>query len=195
MNVTIVLFDDFDALDAFGPAQIFGKIPEHFHIDYRSVNGGIINSSQGVKVWTEQLDPEAFNDVLLIPGGRGARKILHLEENTLEVMKKAAGHADHCLMVANGSALLAQTGLLYHRKIADYAFDENWKRMFTAGIVRVPNIRWMADGKYYSCSASAASMDMALGVVADMIDIDEAANIAKALGYVWDAKDDEGILL
>lgn len=36
MNVNIVLFDDFETMDAFGPAEILGKLPEHFHIRYLS---------------------------------------------------------------------------------------------------------------------------------------------------------------
>ena len=39
MNVNIVLFDDFETMDALGPAQIFGEAPEHFYLNYLSVNG------------------------------------------------------------------------------------------------------------------------------------------------------------
>ena len=39
MYVNIVLFDDFETLDAFGPAEVFGKLPEEFHIRYLSVSG------------------------------------------------------------------------------------------------------------------------------------------------------------
>ena len=52
MYVNIVLFDDFETLDAFGPAEVFGKLPEEFHIRYLSVSGDVINSVHGVKVWT-----------------------------------------------------------------------------------------------------------------------------------------------
>ncbi|MDY3917716.1 MAG: DJ-1/PfpI family protein [Candidatus Limivivens sp.] len=195
MNVNILLFDDFETLDAFGPTQIFGKAPEYFYLNYLSAVGGIINSSQGVKVWTELLEPEKIRDILVIPGGRGAKKLLHLEESTLEAIKKSAEQADICMMVGNGSALLAQTGALYHRRIVDYAYDTNWKRMFTAGIIRVPDIRWMADGKYYSCTNSLSSLDMALSVVTDTVDLDVALQIAKELGYEWDPDSEDGILM
>lgn len=195
MNVNIILFDDFETLDAFGPAQIFGKAPEHFHINYFSMNGGIVNSVQGVKVWTDELEVEQISDIVIIPGGKGAKKLLHLEKETMDAMKRAVMRADYCLMVGSGSALLAQTGLLFRRKIADYPYDENWKRMFSAGISRVPDVRWMADGKYYSSSGSAAGMDMALGVIADILDIDVAIRIASDLGYRWAYEDEEGILL
>lgn len=75
MEVNIVLFDDFETLYAFGPAQIFGKAPEHFHINYLSMSGGVVNSSQGGKVWTDELEEE-IRDILLIPGGKGAKKLL-----------------------------------------------------------------------------------------------------------------------
>ncbi|MCI7814774.1 MAG: DJ-1/PfpI family protein [Lachnospiraceae bacterium] len=194
MNVNIVLFDDFETLDAFGAAQIFGKAPEYFYLKYLSVKGGVINSSQGVKVWTEPLEAESIKDILVIPGGRGARKLLHMEQESLKLFKKSAERADICMMIENGSAIVAQTGLLYHRQVADYEYDDNWKRMFTAGFVRIPKIRWMADGKYYSCSTSAASLDMALSIVADNIDIDVAEKIAKEIGYTWDPENEEGIL-
>ena len=36
MNINIVLFDDFETMDAFGPAQLFGKAPNHFQLRYLS---------------------------------------------------------------------------------------------------------------------------------------------------------------
>lgn len=185
MNVNIVLFDDFETMDAMGPAQIFGKLPEYFHLNYLSVNGGIINSSQGVKIWTEILIPQEVENILLIPGGRGAKKLLSLEKNTLDILKSSSKEADICMMVSNGSSILAQTGLLYRRRIADYPGDDNWKRMFTAEIIREKDICWMSDGKYYSSSTTMAGMDMTLGVISDMIDQDVAGRAANAIGYSW----------
>ena len=187
MVVNIVLFDDFETLDAFGPAQVFGKLPEHFSMNYLSINGGIVNSTQGVKVWTEILEPDEIQDILVIPGGRGAKKLLCLEPESLDIMKKATERASLCMMVGNGSALLAQTGCLFHRRIADYNYDENWKRMFSAGIIRIPDVRCLADGKFYSCSCSAAGIELALSLVADTTDIDIAEKAAQEMGFGWDS--------
>ena len=112
MNINIVLFDDFETMDAFGPAQLFGKAPNHFHLRYLSANGDIINSSQGVKVWTDFLVPEEIEGILLIPGGKGARRLLWQDKRTLNLLKRSAENADICLMVGNGSALLAQNGII-----------------------------------------------------------------------------------
>lgn len=194
MVVNFILFDDFETMDAFGPAQIFGAAPEHFCLNYYSAAGGIVNSRQGVKVWTEKLEPEKLEGILVVPGGRGARKVLYLEENTLNLFREAAARSEICMMVAAGSSLIAQTGLLFRRKAADYAHDENWKRMFTAGVSRVADVRWVADGKFYSCSCTAAALDMALGVVSDTVDIAVAERIAGEMGYPFDPESEEGIL-
>lgn len=190
MNVNIVLFDDFETMDAFGPVQVFGKAPEHFHMNYLSVNGGIVNSSQGVKVWTELLIPQEIEDILVIPGGRGAKKLITLEEKALNTMKEAVKEAHTCMMVGNGSAVLAQTGVLYRRRIAEYEGDQNWKRMFTAGIEYEKGVRWTSDGKFYSSSSTIASIDMALGVISDLVDLEVAMKIAEKLGYEWNQEMD-----
>ena len=93
MNVNIVLYDEFETLDALGIANIFGMAPEHFYINYLSVNGGLVSSKQGVKVWTELLIPEEVEDILVLPGGRTATKLLCLEPKKLETIKAAAQEA------------------------------------------------------------------------------------------------------
>lgn len=193
MDVNMVLFDDFEAMDVFGPAEILGKLQKYFHIRYLSVSGDVINSVQGAKIWTDFLIPEEIEGILLIPGGKGARRLLWQDERTLNLVKRAAENADTCMMVGNGSAILAQTGLLYRRKLADCPLDKNWNRMFTAGIERIEGARVAADGKYYSCSSTAAGLDMTLWMVADQIDIDVAAEAARQMGYAWDSAGGEEI--
>ena len=65
--------------------------------------------------------------------------------------------------------------------------------MFTAGIERIEGARVVADGKYYSCSSTAAGLDMTLWMVADQIDIDVAAEAARQMGYPWDSAGGEEI--
>lgn len=57
----MVLFDDFECMDIFGPAEILGKLQKYFHIRYLSVSGDVINSVQGGQ------DMDGFPD----PGGGG----------------------------------------------------------------------------------------------------------------------------
>lgn len=186
MNVNFLLYDDFDTMDLAGLCAVFGKLPGEFHLNYLSMNGDIINSMQGVKIWTEPLQPEMLDGIFVIPGGRGARRLIHHEEIIIDTLKKCVGKTDACLMVSNASGILAQTGLLYHRNVASCSTDENWRRMFTAAISWIPDASWVADGKFYSCKNSLSSLDMALGLVADFLDVDVAARVADELEYVWE---------
>ena len=65
MFVNIFLFEGFHTMGAFGPAQIFGSAEDKFCIRYISMDGGIITSHQGAKVWTEPLNPKEIEGVLL----------------------------------------------------------------------------------------------------------------------------------
>ena len=89
------------------------------------------------------------------------------------------------------AAVLAQTGLLYRRKIADCKMDHNWRRLFMGGVSILKDVIWVADGKFYSSSNSMTGIDMALGVVADLADINLAYYIAEQIGHThWDADDE-----
>lgn len=190
MEVNVLLFDDFDTMDAFGPVDVLGRAPEYFHINYLSVPGNMVNSMQGVKVWTEPLEPDELQGIIIIPGGRGARRLLFQDAETVRILKRAVNRAEICMSVSNGSAVLAQTGMLFRRKIAACRIDENWRRMFMAGVSIVEGASWVADGKFYSSSNTMTGIAMALSVVADLADLDAACRIAEQMGYAWNADDE-----
>lgn len=190
MEVNIVLFDDFDSLDAFGVAEVFGRAPEYFHINYLSLTGNIVNSMQGIKVWTEPMEPGEIQGIVVVPGGRGARRLLFQDSESLRLIRKTVDRAEICMMVSNGSAIPAQTGVLFRRKIADCKTDANWKRMFMAGVSVVEGAGWIADGKFYSSASTMTGIAMALSIVADRADYDAACRIAEQIGYEWDAEDE-----
>ena len=88
MKVNLFLFDDFDMLDAFAPAEVFGKLPEYFHLEYYSLKGDLVSSISGIKVWTDFADEQLSGDVLIIPGGKGARRIIRDDSKMCTLLKK-----------------------------------------------------------------------------------------------------------
>lgn len=193
MQVNVFLFNDFNSLDAFGPAEVFGKMPEHFHISYYSLKGDFVNSLQGTQIWTDCLTESVTGDILIIPGGKGARRFIRYDEHFYKLLKKIAEQSSFCVMTGSGASLLAQTGVLFRRRICDYPMDENWNRMFTAGIYRQPECKWAADGKFYSAVSPIAAIDMCLNIVADLVDLSDAERIAAELGYSWNPDEEDGI--
>ena len=73
MKIVLLLFSQFETLDAFGPAEVLGRLPG-CQIVCASVQGGICRSAQGVPVMTVPLS-EAEGEVLLLPGGMGTRPL------------------------------------------------------------------------------------------------------------------------
>lgn len=193
MKVNVLLFDDFDMLEAMGPAQVFSLLPQHFFVEYYSFPGMLVKSLQGGKVWTENMKPDLSGDILIIPGGKGARRLVRYEEGIHKYLKMIINNHSFCLMIGSGSAAVAQTGLLFRRRICNYLMDENWNHMFTVGVYREKEIRWAADGKYYSAISAVDGIDMSLSVLADILDLDIAARVATELGYVWNPDCEEGI--
>ena len=109
MVVNVFLFDDFEVMDAFGPVEILGRVPEHFYVRFISLRGGLITGKQEIKIWTEPLNPVEIEDIFLIPGGTGVKSFLHMEgENGQQLLKQAVEEASFCMMVQNASALLAR---------------------------------------------------------------------------------------
>ena len=70
----VILFDDFETLDVFGPIEVLGRLKQQFNPKFRSANGGIVMSSHKVRVVTQppsDLKTESY--ILLVPGGMGTR--------------------------------------------------------------------------------------------------------------------------
>ena len=74
MNVAVLLFEDFETLDVFGPVELFGRLKGKYQVSFYSLSGRLVNNSHGVSILTKNLE-EIKNgvDIFLIPGGYGTR--------------------------------------------------------------------------------------------------------------------------
>lgn len=181
-NVNILLFPAFETLDAFGPVEVFGCIPE-YQLHYVSVTGGTVISKQGIPVCTEKAE-EKISGILLVPGGQGTRPLVE-NPQFIESLKSLAAQSQYCLTVCTGSALLAKTGLLDHRRATSNKNALPWVRSVNPNVRWVKEARWVVDEKYYTSSGVSAGIDMALGFVADQFGKKQAEEIAADIEYIW----------
>lgn len=183
MKVDFLLFEDFETLDAFGPAEIFGH-QKDMELHYCSLSGGPVRSGQGLTVSSEPADLIAAGDVLLVPGGMGTRKLVH-DAAFVKRLKTLAEACSWVLTVCTGSALLAQTGLLDGRRATTnkYAFD--WVVSCRPQVFWQKKARWCMEDKYYTSSGVSAGMDMAFGFLADRFGRPTAEQGARAIEYLW----------
>lgn len=183
MDVTILLFDGFEPLDAFGPVEVLGHV-EECRLSLCSAAGGLVTSFPGTQVATvpiAQANPEA---VLLVPGGIGTRRLVD-NASFLQTLRAAAEKSSFCLTVCTGSALLARTGLLDGRHATSNKRAFRWVTQNGPRVKWQQCARWTVDGKYYTASGVSAGIDMCLAFVANQFGASHSVRIAKNMEYLW----------
>lgn len=188
MKINILLFDDFETLDVFGPVEILAKI-EGAELCYCSLEGGVIKSAQGTEIITSRFENVEPDSVLAVPGGRGTRSLVN-EEDFLRHLLKAAEASKYVLSICTGSALLAKAGILDGKKATSNKKAFDWVTSLSGKVEWIRHARWVRDGKFYTSSGVSAGMDMALGFVRDLYGQDVAEQAAQDIEYIWNADSD-----
>lgn len=186
VDFNIVLFDDFETLDVFGPVEMIGMLPEKYRLGYYSPNGGIVENRHAVRIETKPFTTMDASGILLIPGGMGTRRLVDDEEFIQEI-KRLAESSQHVLTVCTGSALLARAGLLDGKKATSNKRALDWACQNGPRVNWIRQARWVQDGKYFTSSGVSAGIDMILGFIADRQGLKTAQKIAARAEYVWNA--------
>lgn len=189
INFNVVLFNDFETLDVFGPIEVIGKLDKYYKIEYYAEKGGIIRSNQNVRVETLPISDIIEPDILLIPGGFGTRNEVNNQE-FLQHLRELSMNAKFVLTVCTGSALLAKTGLLKNMKATSNKMAFDWVVEQDNEVNWIREARWVHDGKYYPSSGVSAGIDMTLGFMSDMMGVEIAEKIAKGIEYIWNRDKD-----
>lgn len=185
MNINILLFNDFETLDAFGPIEVFGRVAE-FTLNYYSILGGAITSSHDSEIVTLPICEADKSGVLVVPGGMGTRTLAH-DEPFLSAVAPYIKGCEFCLSICTGSAILAKCGALDGRRATSNKQAFDWVKTTGAQVNWADSARWCVDGKFYTASGISAGIDMALGFVADLFGTPRAEKIACDIEYIWNS--------
>lgn len=191
MKVAVLLFDNFETLDVFGPVEIFGRLTEEYQVSFYSFSGGLIENAHGVSILTKHLaEIENGVDIFLIPGGYGTRVEVN-NVSLIDKIKKISELSKYVLTVCTGTALLAKTGLLNGRNATSNKRAFDWVTTQGLDVNWVRRARWVVDDKYYTSSGVSAGMDMTLGFLWDMHGIDFARDVSRTIEYTWQEDKEE----
>ncbi len=189
-NIRILIFPDFQLLDAAGPVTAFetaGRAPPGDEESFRSSPSayrlrvvaraaGPVTSSSGVQMVAQKWDDPALDtlplDTLIIAGGWGTRAASACPE-TLGYVRAAAQHARRVASVCSGAFVLAAAGLLDgKRATTHWARAAEFARAYPQ--IRVePDRIFVRDGAVWTSAGITAGIDLALALAAD--DLGEAA--------------------
>jgi putative intracellular protease/amidase len=125
-RVDILLFDKFETLDVFGPVEILGRLPDIFKMNFISPNGGLVESSQNVRLDTNLYTSEDdIEKILLVPGDCGTREKVN-DNNFINFIKNISSQSKYIISICTGSALLAKTGILNRKRATSNKRAFNW---------------------------------------------------------------------
>jgi transcriptional regulator GlxA family with amidase domain len=187
-SVAILLFDDAEDLDFSGPMSVFsmanrGLDPEPFSVFTIAEKRKTLTTRHGLTVtpaYTFENHPAI--DILIIPGGLGARREAH-NDVVKEWIRKNTATAGHLLSVCTGALLTGAAGLLNGLQATTHhsAFDKLQEIAPAAIIVR--NKRFVDNGKIIVAAGVTAGIDAALYMVGKLVDKTCAVKVADVMEY------------
>jgi transcriptional regulator GlxA family with amidase domain len=187
--IGIVLFDEFETLDVFGPVQMWGRLPDH-RLTFLSFDGRPVRSSQGTLVHPDHaLSSAPRLDVMMVPGGMGTRPLLQ-DKAFLDALRTRDSETSWTASVCTGAALLAKAGLLDGRAATTNKLAFDWVRDQRPEVDWRGRARWVFDGKFLTSSGVSAGTDMALALVERLYGRKAAEEAAQTAEYLWN--DDSG---
>lgn len=184
-TIGIVLFPRFELLDVFGPAEMFGRLSEHFRLVMIGESAGRIASNQGAAAHADVAFADCPPlDLLLVPGGMGTRDEVR-NPVLVAFLKEQAARAEWVLSVCTGAALLACAGLLDGKRATTNKRAFEWVVTTGPEVQWVKQARWIEDGKFFTSAGVSAGMDMALAVIAKLCGSAVAEQAAVETEYDW----------
>lgn len=185
-QIGIVLFDQFETLDVFGPVEMWGGMPD-YEMVMVSQQGGLVRSSQGIETqisYSFETAPQF--DILMVPGGMGTRSEIN-NPAMLAFIQKQDKATQWTVSVCTGAALLAKAGVLKQRRATSNKLAFDFVVAQDEDVLWQQQARWVFDGKYVTSSGVSAGTDMALALVEKLYNREQAESIAHWTEYVWNS--------
>ncbi|MCR9212397.1 MAG: DJ-1/PfpI family protein [Proteobacteria bacterium] len=184
-RIGALIFPGFELLDLFGPMEMFGLLHKKFDIDLVAENVGPIPSNQRISAHADKpIDQSTDYDILFVPGGAGSRREVG-NQKLLDWVSEASEKAEFTLSVCTGSAILAKAGVLDNRQATTNKAAFAWVAEQGPSVEWVKQARWVEDGPFFTSSGVSAGMDMTLGAIAAMHDLETAEKVATWCEYSW----------
>ncbi|HBM16851.1 MAG TPA: dimethyladenosine transferase [Lentisphaeria bacterium] len=184
MRISVILYENFETLDVFGPVEAFGKVDD-FSINFYSLKGGLTVNRDNLQIQTRNLN-EALGctDILFIPGGWGTREEIK-NKSFIDMIQELGKQAEYILSVCTGSAILAKTNLLDGRKATSNKRAFDFPASLNNKVNWIKKARWVEDGNIFTSSGISAGTDMALAFIAKLKGAHNAKEIASIMEYKW----------
>jgi transcriptional regulator GlxA family with amidase domain len=192
-TVQILAFDGMEVLDYAGPYEVFNvagelSAPRAFEVSSVGVTARPVGRGGFAVVPDFTLEDAPAADILIIPGGRGTRSLMH-DERVLAGVRERATDAALLLTVCTGALIAGSAGLLAGLEATTHhgAFDELAAASPTTTIVRGRRFVRSSDRIRTSAGVSAGT-DLALAIVEELAGAELRAAAEAEMEWMWPDK-------
>lgn len=183
----LLVFEDAEELDFVGPWEVFTASAAQRGEGDRAVliaeRTGPVRCAKGMRVVPDcTFDDHPELDVLLVPGGRGARVTQIGNAALTGWIAKTAERADWVASVCTGSFLLHAAGPARGRRVATHWTHED-ELEARGDVTVVRDARYVVDGDLVTSQGVSAGIDMALWLVGRIHGRDHARTVRRHIQY------------
>lgn len=196
LQVTILVFDDVEALDLGGPYEVFttaSRMHQRLHPDASHPLFAVqcvartlapVRARAGLRVLPDaDYAGAAAPDLLIVPGGMVDAAAACPE--TLAWVAHAAGQASIAASVCTGAFILAAAGVITDGPVTTHWEDiADLRARFPQLEVR-ENVRWVDRGARVTSAGISAGIDMSLHLVARLAGSALAERTARQMDTPW----------
>lgn len=181
----ILIFDDFEELDAIGPWEVFSYTkflaPENRVVTIAPTREPV-RAAKGLRVIPDHSFADAPQlDVVLVPGGQGTRREVS-NPVLIEWLRKAGAQCRWVTSVCTGALLLHEAGFAKGKRVTTHwGFVDQLRKRGEVEVLE--NIRWVRDGNLVTSAGVSAGIDMALWLVGQIHGVDFARKVQKGIEY------------
>ncbi|MED1783487.1 DJ-1/PfpI family protein [Brevibacillus fortis] len=189
-RVGIFIFDDVEVLDFAGPLEVFSvtsmENDSHtpFLVKTVSEKGNMIQTLNGLKVQPDySFDNMPVFDILIIPGGVGAREREVHNEQVINWIREQMQQVELMASVCTGAFLLAKAGLLTGKKATTHWVSlERLEKEFPEVIVQ-KGVKFIDEGNIVTSAGISAGINMSFHIIKRLVGAEVAEQTAKTMEY------------
>ena len=182
-SIGILIFDDVEELDFVGPLEVFGmavRLRKSGNVTIVAHKRKVVRCRHGLKVVAQALIPKRKPfDLLIVPGGLGARTHALKNEKILEYVSR---HEGMIASVCTGALILGAAGLLKNQKVTTHHSAFNLLRRYSGLVVR-KGLRMTANERIWTSAGISAGIDMSLALVSALWGERLSHRVANALEW------------
>jgi transcriptional regulator GlxA family with amidase domain len=187
-QIGILLFDGVEELDAVGPWEVLATWTRQHRDDgwdafFLSRDGRPVRAAKTLALGAHHaIDDAPALDVLLHPGGPGTRVLLH-DQAHLDWVRQQRATVPLMTSVCTGSLVYAAAGLLVGRRATTHWDSLNTLSELDPTILTDVRSRFVDDGDLITSAGVSAGIDMALHLVARLVDVERAREVRREIQY------------